>query len=152
MYPTLLTIHSLLRSLVLAGFALLIVRMATQYRRPGPLAGGDALASRIFDQAFGLQILLGLTLLLAASPFPRLAAADPASLTEDRLVFFWVIRHPMSMLLAFGIWHTGRGRAKRRPEKTYAVYAFTLALSLLLVVSAIPWPWFSYGRPLLRYF
>lgn len=153
MYEPLLLIHSAIRWIVLIAMCYFLVRSIRGAVRKEKWTGAEQYFVWAFDQAFGYQVLFGFTLWLAMSPFTKAAFLNPAELQSNPVVRFWTIRHALTMLVAFGLWHAGRARAKRAaPELRYRIFAFTFAVVLALVLSAIPWPGLSYGRPLLRLF
>lgn len=151
MYETLLFLHSGLRWLVLLAAFFIFARCLYGVRRRQVISARDERALWVFNQVIQLQFLLGATLWGAASPFVRAAFADKKLLLESEIMSFWVLRHPITMILALGIFHVGRARARRRePAAQFRVYAITLGVFLGAIASAIPWPFLAVGRPLFR--
>lgn len=124
---TLVTIHSLVRWLVLAALLGGIVIGFGAGRRPG-----EAFANPIYSAVamiVDIQVTLGLILWI----FNR---------GWDEGVFIGYI-HPVVMLLALGVAHVAIARGRRRAASDHAagnrIVAFGLLLALVLVVSAVPW-------------
>jgi hypothetical protein len=156
-YELLLISHSFTRwwllacSLLTSGYAL--VRALS---RRG-WSAGDQRVARVFVASVDLQVLLGLSLYLAASPLARAARALwsargwGALWADPRLRFFGII-HPTLMLLgAFvahaswvGVRRTEDARARRRRLAAGA------ALALALFLAAVPWPFLGHERPWFR--
>jgi hypothetical protein len=106
-----------------------------------------------FHQVFSFQIAFGLTLWIAASPIVHVAFLNPGAVMSDPGLSFWTLRHPLTMIGAFAIFQIGHARAKRVDVSLRArTYAVTFALVLIAIASAIPWPYLSYGRALIRGF
>lgn len=106
-----------------------------------------------FNQVFLYQFFFGLTLWVAASPFVKTAFLDPASIFKNPLISFWTLQHPLTMIFAVGIFHGGKAKARKSSaEHKFQIYAVTFGLIILMVGSAIPWPFLSYGRTLFRGF
>ena len=153
MYEPLLFIHSWTRWSVLLALLYFFWRSTVGWARKQKWEASDAHFIWAFNQVFGYQVAFGFTLWLALSPFTKAGFRDFGSITENPLVFFWTIRHGGTMLLAYGIFHMGKARAKRiEASVRFRHYSIVFGVILLLIVSAIPWPWLSYGRSLFRWF
>lgn len=153
MYESLLFIHSWTRWVVFIGLIYFLIKATSGWLMKTPWKASDGHFIWAFDQVFGYQVLFGLTLWLGLSPYTKTVFKDFNLLWENPVLFFWTLRHGLTMILALGVFHMGKGKAKRASDnKKYKIFAFTFAGSLLLVISAIPWPWLSYGRALIRWF
>lgn len=151
MYEPLLFIHSWLRWLMLFMGLYLILRFARAARGGRAWTERDAGLLWAFDQAFGYQFLFGLTLWAGMSPWVKAFFHDPAGALENPFVFFWSLQHPLTMLVAIGVFHMLKARARRfEGAERFRALVGTLTLSLLIVLSGIPWPWMDVGRALVR--
>lgn len=151
MYEPLLLIHSWTRWIVLVAGVFLIIRYfrAAIEGRAWNSADGHFLWA--FDQSFGYQFLFGLTIWLGMSPWSKAMFRDFGSVGQNPLVFFWGVRHPLTMLVAIGLFHGLKARAKRRPDpERFRFLAWTLVAVLAVLLTAIPWPWMDVGRALFR--
>lgn len=153
MYESLLFIHSWTRWIVFMALVLFFARSLKGLLRKEPWTGRENYILWAFNQVFGYQIGFGLALWIAFSPFTKMAFRDSSQITENPVVGFWSVQHGLTMLVAFSVWHYGRMKIRRaKAENRFRVAAITMGAVLAIVTSAIPWPWFSYGRPLLRWF
>lgn len=153
MYEPFLLLHSWTRWLVLLPAIYFFVKSvagAAGYARWG---ANENYFIWAFNQVFGYQVLFGLSLWLGASPIVKAAFRNPAITFEDGTISFWTLRHPLTMIAALGVFHVGKAKAQRvEIEWKFKYFAVTFGVILLLIASAIPWPWLTYGRPLLRWF
>lgn len=118
-------IHSLWRWLVLAA-AVLAVAGAVLSRRGNP-PGWAKRTGLIYTIALDTQVLIGLIIW-----------AGGARWQEDA---FFAFIHPLTMLLAVGVAHMGRGREKRAlaTRRPGGGGLFAYVGSLALVMLGIPW-------------
>jgi membrane-associated PAP2 superfamily phosphatase len=152
MYSLALTAHSYLRWLVLAAALVAVIRAVIGLARRRPWAAADATAARVFVTSLDVQLLVGLILYVALSPFTTVAWSDPGAAMRDAPLRFMMIEHPFGMLIALVLAHIGAGRVRRtqdlvRRHKTALIF-FGLALAVTLI--STPWPGMPAGRPLLR--
>jgi hypothetical protein len=114
----------------------------------------DDRLSVVLVAATDLQLLLGLLLHLWLSPIARAAlegGGDRAAANAPLWFFGYV--HPVAMFVGFLVVHIGRARSRRAeaaPAKFRAL-AWALGVWMITALAAMPWPWLSYGRPLLRW-
>jgi hypothetical protein len=149
MYSVILLLHSWLRWLALgAGVAATVGAFGS---------GGEALrrAERwglIFMIALDVQLLLGLLLYGALSPFTSQAMQDFGGAMRDPMLRFWAVEHFTMMLGAAIVVHIGRVLARSTPDagKKRKRLLIGFAVAMLLVLAGIPWPWMAVGRPLFR--
>jgi hypothetical protein len=149
-YGMVLAVHSTLRWVVLgAGLGAAAASWAGRLSR-GSWADSASASGRIFAVAMDLQAVVGLVLYFVLSPTVSSGLGNLSAAMGDRPQRFWMAEHPAAMILALVLAHVGavksRGRTGTDGHRRAAWY-FTLAL--LLVVAALPWPFFDYGRPLM---
>lgn len=153
MYEPFLLLHSWTRWLVLLPAVYFFVKSVAGAAGYARWSAGENYFIWAFNQVFGYQVLFGLSLWLGASPIVKAAFRTPAIIFEDATIGFWTLRHPLTMIAALGVFHIGKAKAKRvEIERKFKYFAVTFGVILLLIASAIPWPWLTYGRPLLRWF
>jgi hypothetical protein len=152
MYTLSLTIHSWLRWLVLAAALVVIVRAIAGLVRQRPWSSADGTAARVFVASLDVQVLIGLLIYAALSPFTLEAWGDMRATMRNAPLRFIAIEHPVGMLVAVVLAHIGAGRLRRATDLVRrhrsALIFFGLALLVLLI--SIPWPGTPAGRPLLR--
>jgi hypothetical protein len=153
MYGVILIVHSWNRWLVLAsalGTLIVAIRGLSTGRQ---WSQTDQRLARVFISALDLQALLGLLLYFVLSPIiPKSLDEFKAAMHVGALRFF-AIEHITMMLLAVIVAHGAWAYAKRARNAQARQRRITcgFALSLLLILSAIPWPWVAAGRPLFHW-
>jgi hypothetical protein len=146
MYPTVLTLHSYVRWLVIL-LGLWAV-LSTWQSRQASGRPGAALPGLLFSMALDIQMLVGLLLYVALSPVTMSAMQDMGAAMKNGTWRFWTVEHPALMILAVVFAHLGRPRrgSARTGRRALAWYGLALAAILL----ATPWPFMPQGRPWLR--
>lgn len=148
MYTTVLTLHSIIRWLVvLAGLAA-AGRAIYGWLNGKEWAILDKKLGLAFTISMDVQMLLGLLLYAFLSPVMRSAFADFGAVMSDPEMRFFAIEHIFYMILALALVHTGTALARRaaaddaRHKKTAILFSLAMAAIFL----AIPWQ-----RPLLPF-
>ncbi len=153
MYGVILIVHSWNRWLVLAT-ACATLAVAIQGRSVGRAwTKTDQRLSLAFVSALDLQAVLGLLLYFVLSPIvPKTISEFKAAMHVSALRFF-AIEHITMMLLALIAAHVTSASAKRAASAAARQkrVAWGMALTLLLILSSIPWPWLAAGRPLFHW-
>jgi mono/diheme cytochrome c family protein len=151
-YGVALFFHSLFRwGVLLAGVAALAAA-AHGWLRSRAYAPGDDRVQRVFVGLFDLQFLLGLTLYVFFSPIVDAFWDAPRVAMKEHTLRFFGIEHVTMMVLASGVLHSARVRAKKAPSDRLRHRRFALGafFSLALMAAAVPWPGLRHGRPLAR--
>ena len=148
MSTTVLLIHSWLRWVALiAGVGATLSAMID--RGDGSRAERWGLALMM---SLDLQMLIGLLLYFALSPFTAVAMQDFGAAMKDPGLRFFAVEHVTMMLAAVILVHVGRVLARNAgspaARRTRMFVCFGLATILMIV--AIPWPGLAHGRPLFR--
>lgn len=148
MYTGLLHLHSALRYVVLA---LLIITIAKAFigwfGKKDYTTGDDKLSLFTFISSH-TQLLIGL-ILYGISPVVKAGMADMAASMKDPIMRFWTVEHALSMVVAIIIITLGRIMSKKgttdaAKHRRIAIYYL---LALILIFSAIPWPFSAVARP-----
>ncbi len=144
----LLTLHSIVRWLVLSG-ALAATGLAFSAFRGQPWSPLHKRANLFYLIAFDLQFLLGVLLWLQSELVQR-ARTDMGAAMRDPQLRFFTIEHGTFALLALGAMHVAYATAKRAgTDLTKHRNAFLgFAASLALLLAAVPWPFRVVGRAL----
>jgi hypothetical protein len=150
MYSTVLTIHSWLRWL-----ALLTVVGATLFAFSSRARGSESPADRwsLFAMmALDVQMLVGLILYFALSPFTERALQDFSAAMKNPQLRFWAVEHLTMMFGAVILAHVGRvlARKARTPDAKRIRLLICFGLATLLMLFGTPWPGMANGRPLFR--
>ena len=143
MYTAVLVLHSWLRWAVIIAALLVFIRGSRFVNS----------TTRLFTVLLDVQLLLGLLLYVALSPFTRVAFQSMAVAMRDPGLRFWAVEHLTGMLLAVIAAHVGRVRVRQAPNERVAFQrgAIFVGVSLVLILVSIPWPGMINGRPLFRF-
>jgi hypothetical protein len=117
-----------------------------------PWTRKERLAGLVFSSALATQLLIGLALYFQSPLVHALFAGGAAGLDPQAAIFFGLL-HPLIMFTAVVLGQVGFSVSKRlsgdRRKYVIATGCYTAALAVVLL--AVLWAWFSYGRPLLPY-
>lgn len=147
MYPVVITVHNLLRWVILILGLWTLTRAVQGWSGKMDYRELDRRAGTLYTIALDIQLLVGLLLFFAASPLTKSALQDFSSAMESDTIRFFVLEHTPFMLLGWAFAHVGNAVAKRADTGSgkHRRAAIWFGLSLLVTVLAIPW-----SRPLLR--
>ncbi len=150
MYTPVLAAHSWLRWLALiAGVGATLAALRSD-------SGNDNSAAdrwgMIMVTALDLQMLLGLILYFALSPFTVQAMQDFGAAMRTPQLRFWAVEHITTMMVAVILAHVGRvlARKAKTPASKRTRMLVCFGLSTLLMFAGTPWPGTMNGRPLFR--
>jgi len=152
MYSVLIVAHSWLRWIVLlVGLVAVFRALAgrSSHRAWGP---GDSGPGRLYTIAFDVQVLAGILLYVWASPITMIAREHMAEAMGNHVTRFWLVEHPLGMIVALALAHIGRSRVRKAQSdrSRFSRAALFYGLSVLIAILATPWPGMSYGRAWLR--
>jgi hypothetical protein len=160
MYTVVLTLHSWIRwaALPLGIVATFAALFGSDTQQPSPGSQGSTGSQaadrwgRLLLMALDTQMLLGLLLYVALSPFTGEAFKDFGGAMRNPLLRFWAVEHIGTMILAVVAAHAGKalGGKAQTPHAKRLRYSIGFGLSTILMVVAIPWPGRMNGRPLFR--
>ena len=107
----------------------------------------------LYTISLDIQLLLGLLLYVVFSPVTTRHFSDFGAAMGNSTVRFFLVEHLALIILALVLAHIGRARVGKAedPVSKYKNATIFYGISLVLVLIAIPWPFFSYGRPLLPF-
>ncbi len=151
MYTAILVLHSLLRWVVIIAALLALARAWSGWLGKKEWKSPDEKAGLIYSISLDLQVLLGLLLYIFLSPLVRGAFSDFGTAMANPVQRFWLVEHITLMLAALVLVHIGRAKAKKVGEAAakHRASAVYYSIGTLLLLVGIPWPFLSYGRPLL---
>jgi hypothetical protein len=151
-YAAVLFIHSWLRWIVVLTGTAAVVRAVVGAATGKPWTATDDRAGFWFSITLDVQFLLGLILYVFLSPFTHAAFSDFGGAMKNSVQRFWAVEHFVGMLVAIGLVHIGRARARKTDSlRRHKVAAIFFGLALVVILASIPWPGTPYGRPLLRW-
>lgn len=148
MYSFVLTLHNILRWLVLILGVVAVVRAFIGWFGARAWTTLDDNLGRSFTISMDLQLLLGLLLYLFLSPITTSAFANFSAAMADSSTRYFLVEHSLMMVIAVILAHVGRARARRQETDTakYRTTAIFFGLALLVLLLAVPW-----FRPLLPF-
>ena len=148
MYSFVLTVHNIMRWVVLIVGIIAIVRAFIGWFGKKEWADLDDKLGLGFTISVDVQLLLGLLLYVFLSPITTNAFSNMSAAMSDSGTRYFLIEHSLMMLVAIILAHFGRSRAKKADTdvgkfKNTAIF-FTIAM--LIILAMIPW-----FRPLLPF-
>lgn len=154
MYTLILTLHNIIRWLVLLFGFIAVVRAFSGWLGKKEWTKSDRQVGMMFTGMIDLQLLLGLLLYFVYSPFTRTIIANFSGVMRDGIARFFAIEHTLVMLSALVLAHLGTSAVKKTAasKSKHKQAAIWFSAALLLILAMIPWPFLPYGRPLLRLF
>jgi hypothetical protein len=152
MYPFILTLHSILRWVVLILAVVAVVRALVGWFGKKEWTALDDRLGMLLSGSMDLQVLLGFILYIFLSPFTQTTFQDFGAAMSNELLRYWSVEHVLLMILALILIHVGRATSKVAEEATskHRRAAIFFGLAMLAILLAIPWPFLPYGRPLIR--
>ena len=152
LYPLVIFLHGLNRWLVLLSALWLLAMAVLPGVRRQSSTSPVRVPYHVYLSLLRLQFLLGLALLFI-SPVAQAAWADFGAAMANKGLRFFVVEHTAMMFVAIGLAEAGMARVSKATDGRTAARAALIfaALSLLVILAAIPWPGReAIGRPLLR--
>jgi hypothetical protein len=148
MYSFVLTLHNLLRWLVLILGIVAVVRAFIGWSGTSVWSELDDRLGLGFTISLDLQVLLGLLLYVFLSPITTHAFSNFGAAMADTNTRFFLVEHSFMMVLAIIVAHVGRSRARKQStdKSKFRATAIFFSIALILVLAAIPW-----SRPLLPF-
>ncbi|HEX6317080.1 MAG TPA: hypothetical protein VFZ73_19545 [Gemmatimonadaceae bacterium] len=141
MYPIVLGLHNLARWLVLLTgvWAVFLMWRGWLGRRQWTVTESRATAA--FVGSLDLQLVLGLLLFAVFSPLTRQAFSDIGGAMRDAPVRYFLVEHPLIMVLAVAAAHIGRARIRKAATDVdrFQKGSILLGLSLAALAGFIPW-------------
>jgi drug/metabolite transporter (DMT)-like permease len=153
MYITLLTLHSLLRWIVLALLLFAVYIAATGYFKKRVFSGTDNAVRHWTATAAHIQLLIGM-ILYFKSPVVKAWWKIKGSLLPFDYKFFSLL-HLVLMFAAIVVLTVGSAKTKREmtDQKKFSTMLIWFVVALLLILIAIPWPFSPLvKRPYIRMF
>lgn len=152
MYTALILTHSWLRWVVIVlGLVALFRALAGRSSRRtwGPADGNPG---RLYTVLFDIQFLVGLILYLWASPLVSAARENMAVAMGNSSTRFWLIEHPLGMIVALTLAHIGTARVRKaqNDRARFTRAAAFYGASVLIAILSMPWPGLPYARELFR--
>ncbi len=150
-HAVVLFLHSYLRWIVLGLLLVVVARAYSGWKKALAWSPSDETRHKAFVGVLDLQLLLGLLLYLVLSPITRAFFASPGPSMKVSEIRFFGIEHTTLMIVAVVVAHVGRVRSKKREGAARHKGVFVTSLvTFILILAAIPWPFYPAKRPLFR--
>ena len=154
MYYTLLTLHSLVRWLVLISLLVAIVRAYSGWLGNKPFLKGDNRARIVAATTAHIQLVIGIWLYLI-SPVVRYFLNYFKLAVHQREIRFFGMEHITMMLIAIVLLTIGSAKTKRQTtdQQKFKTMAIWFTIALLIIFLSIPWHFSPFtSRPYFRWF
>ena len=153
-YSLFLTLHSLVRWLVVIFAILALVRAYRGWFKGLSWGKSDNRAGILFTSILDTQFLLGLVLYFLFSPWTARLFANFSAGMKNPVEAFFGLEHVIPMVIAIILAHVGRAKARKATDAVvkHRTTAVWFSISVVLILAAIPWPFLVYGRPIFRLF
>lgn len=150
LYKATLHLHTLTWWIILFTGLWAVFRVGRGYLAQSPWTRYERLAGLVFSSALATQFLIGLALYFQSPAVRPLFSGEAAGPDGFAATFFGLI-HPLAMFTAAVLGQVGFSVAKRLSGdgRKYRCAAICYAAALVVLLSAVPWPWLSYGRSLM---
>ena len=150
MYETVLLVHSWVRWAILLFGLLAVFRAIAGWSGARPWTAADDKAGLFFIIALDIQLLLGLLLYFAYSPYTTLAMDHFGSAMRTPDLRFWAVEHPFGAIVGIVLAHVGRVRIRKTADlvRRHRLAVIFFGLALLAILISVPWPGTSNARPL----
>lgn len=147
------SLHSIARWGVVILGLIAVIRAFSGWLGNKPFTTADNKVGLLFTMVLDIQILLGVILFFTKGWFGVLTADFGAAMSTGATRYF-TLEHPSLMLLAVVFAHIGRSQSKKAETdlKKHARAARWYALSYVILLASIPWPFVENARPWLRLF
>lgn len=154
MYGSVLALHNTTRWLVLVFGVWALVRLAGGWITKRAWSGTDRRSMRAFALILSLQFVFGAVLYLLPGSFANtvLGNVSMGVIMKDRILRFFTLEHPVQMTVAIGLSHMANfiTRRSRTDRRRFVLGTVLISLTMLLILTAIPWPFLAHGRPWFR--
>ena len=154
LYVLFLTLHNLGRWAVMVLAVWALVRAYRGWFGHLPWTKTDDRVGLLFTILLDTQVLLGIILFFFFSSNSTAIFRNFSAAMKNPTQAFFGLEHWFPMIVAMGVAHAGRSLARKLddPASKHKRVAIFFSMAIVLVLLAIPWPFFTYGRPLIRLF
>lgn len=150
----LLTLHSIVRWLVLASLLFAIVQSYKGWFTNKEFSKFDNFVRHTTATISHIQLILGLWLYFL-SPIIEYFLHNYKEAAKQKEIRFFGMEHTLMMLIAIILITIGSAKAKRKStdKEKFKTMAIWFTISLLIIFISIPWPFSPFAqRPLYRRF
>jgi hypothetical protein len=140
MYSITLAAHNIVRWIVIAAGLWAVLRVWRGWMSRAIWTDMDLSAGKLFANMIGLQFVLGI-ILMAMSPLVREGFGDMGAAMQTRGIRFFIVEHPVTMILAVALAHIGLARVRRATSDSarFQTGAIFWGIALAAMLGGIPW-------------
>lgn len=141
LYSITLTLHSILRWLIVLSALLAIVRAINGLAFKRGWTQMDNKVGFWFTMFLDIQVLLGIILYFFLSPITKIALQDFGGIMSNASIRFIAVEHLFLMVVAVIIAHIGRSFIRKASTEAgkHRRTLIWFGLAILLILAAIPW-------------
>jgi membrane-associated HD superfamily phosphohydrolase len=150
MQTGLVHLHNLLRWIILILLLVSIFKSYSGYSSKKQFEAGDKKFWLFTMIASHITLLLGLyQWALGSLGFFTMPDTPFGELMKNKTTRFFIVEHPIMMILAIVFITLGHGMAKKSVDDTtkYKKAFRYFLIALILILAAVPWPFREVGRP-----
>jgi hypothetical protein len=137
----LLHLHNILRWVILILLLVAIVKSFSGMSGNRPYTNGDRKVGLFLMISAHIMLLIGLYQVLAGR-YGLITKGVPDDIMENPVNRFFLVEHPVLMIIAIVLITIGRGQAKKnisdhaKHKKSFWLYV----VALILILASVPWP------------
>lgn len=142
MYTGLVHLHNFLRWVILILLLVAIVRHLMGMTGKKTFTSTDKRVDFFLMTAAHIQFLLGIIQWFFGDFGRNLAANGMGDVMKNSVARFWVVEHPVGMIVAVALITVGRGVFKKNipdPAKHKRAFWFFF-IALIIILASVPWP------------
>jgi len=147
MYTGLLHTHNLLRYAIVILLIIVVIKSFIGWLGKKEYSALDNKLSLFLFISAHLQLVIGLGLYFM-SDLVKAAQSNMGEAMKNDTLRFWAVEHILSMIVGIAIITLGRIMAKKGKDDSakFRRQAVYFVLAMILIFSAIPWPWSAVAR------
>jgi hypothetical protein len=141
MYPYVLGLHNIVRWIVLLAGVWSVILVWRGWLQRRQWTAAESRATRAFAGALDLQFVLGILLFAVFSPLTRQGFRDIGAAMSDAPVRYFMLEHPLIMLVAIACAHIGAVQVRRATSdaERFQKASILYGLALAAIAGFIPW-------------
>lgn len=154
MYAVLLTLHSLVRWLVLINLLFAIIEAYRGWLKKRPFTKTDNTIRSVAVTTAHIQLVLGICL-YAISPVVRYFLSYFKQAVHEREIRFFGMEHVTMMVIAIVLITIGSAKTKKQQtdQQKFKTMAIWFTIALVIIFLSIPWHFSPFtSRPYFRWF
>jgi hypothetical protein len=153
-YPIVLALHNITRWLVLFLGVWSCVQLWVGHIQHLTWRPINTLLLRVFAYVISVQCVLGFIVYLTPDGFVNgILNLGVVVWMKNTILRFYALEHPLQMFIAIAVSHINNYIVRHRLKsdvQRYKVGAWLMLFVILLIITAVPWPFLVHGRPWLR--